>query len=492
MPHVAAKPGVPIAPQVAAAPAEPPLCVDLDGTLVATDLLWESVLWLLKRAPWVLLQVPFWLVGGKAVVKCRLAARVKLDVARLPYRPEVLAYLRRQHGAGRPILLVTASSRSLAEAIAAHLGVFSAVLATDETVNLRGERKRRALEERLGAGKFDYLGNDRADLSVWRSARTALLVTRSARLARRAARAVPVERLVEPPRPGLREIHRAVRTHQWVKNLLVFVPLILAHHATDVPAVLRTVAAFAALSLCASSVYLLNDLLDLEADRGHPEKRLRPFAAGTLPIPVGLVLIPLLLGAGVSIALALPAWFGRMLAAYLVLTTAYSFRLKGVAILDVIVLAVLYTIRVVAGGFAAAVAVSPWLIALSIFLFQSLALLKRYAELGLLEAQGRDRVAGRGYVRADRELLGSTGPASGYAAVLVLALYINSHDVVRLYSRPKVLWAVCPLLLYWITHMWLRAHRGQITDDPIVVALEDPVSYLVGGAIVLAMLLSMM
>jgi 4-hydroxybenzoate polyprenyltransferase/phosphoserine phosphatase len=468
--------------------AEVPLCVDLDGTLISSDLLWESVLWLLARSPWVLLLLPLWLLQGKASLKSRIAARVTLDVTRLPYRRDVVAWVRREHARGRRCVLVTASHRSLAEAVAAHLGIFADVLATDATLNLSGEHKRRTLEQQFGAGQFDYAGDSRADLRVWPAARTAIVVGASRRLFRRVS--APEARRFPVARPGLSEVVRAIRVHQWVKNALVFTPLLLAHEFTA-SALLGAAAAFAAFSLCASSVYVLNDLLDLEPDRVHPLKRFRPFAAGTLPIPIGLLLIASGLAAAFGVALLAGPAFTASLGTYLALTTAYSVWLKRLAVVDVVVLAVLYTLRVLAGGLAADVPVSPWLMALSIFLFQSLALQKRYAELALLAPERRERVAGRGYVAGDAQLLATIGPASGYMAVLVLALYITSEEVVRLYDQPKVLWLVCPMLLYWITHMWLRASRGQVTDDPLVVALHDRASWIVGGAVLLVMLAAM-
>ncbi len=473
---------------VRGAAAEPALVVDLDGTLLATDLLWESVIALARQDPGALLRLPLWAARGRPRLKAEIARRVALDVARLPYREELLAFLREERARGRRIVLATASHRSLAEAVAGHVSLFAEVVATDGAPNLSGLDKRRALEARLGSGAFDYAGDAAADLPVWQAARRALVVTRSRRLERKVSATVPVARLFRPPAGRLRALARAARLQQWVKNALVFAPLILAHQVLDPLAVARTGAAFLAFSLCASGVYLLNDLLDLEADRAHPVKRTRPFAAGTLPVTAGLAAIPPLLAAGLAVALALPPAFLAALGAYLILTTAYSLRLRAVVVADVVLLAVLYTLRVVAGGLAAGVPISPWLTALSIFLFQSLALLKRFAELNVLAARGGETGTGRGYVAGDRELLSSAGPASGYVAVLVLALYINSQDVVRLYQHPKILWAVCPLLLYWITRLWFRAHRRQIVDDPIVAALRDPASYAVGAAITLTML----
>lgn len=276
---------------------------------------------------------------------------------------------------------------------------------------------------------------------------------------------------------------RALRAHQWVKNLLVFVPLLMAHRVFDVGALRAAALAFAAWSLCASGVYLLNDLLDLAADRAHPTKRARPLAAGAISRRTVYFLAPALVLAGLAAAfLLLPAGFGLMLALYLALTTIYSAWLKRLALVDVMVLAGLYTLRVLSGGYATGVPVSPWLLAFSMFLFLSLAFVKRYTEL---RANGGGAgFSRRGYTRDDMELLKSFGAASGYLSVLVLALYINqSREVTQLYRRPELLWLAGPCLLYWVTRVWLLAHRGELHEDPVVFTVRDPASYLVGALI---------
>lgn len=281
---------------------------------------------------------------------------------------------------------------------------------------------------------------------------------------------------------------RTLRVQQWVKNLLLFVPTVLDHRLQETPVLVRATLAFAAFCCAASGAYILNDLLDLEADRRHRTKRHRPFASGQVPARLGWVLAPALIAAGFAIALPLQSsHFTALLALYVATTTAYSVYLKRVAVLDVIVLAGLYTLRVLAGVAATGVRFSTWLLAFSMFLFLSLAFQKRYAELTGFEAGEREMLSRRGYQRADREWLGAMGGASGYLSVLVLALYINSEEVVVLYRAPLVLWLICPLLLYWTSRMWLRAYRGQVDEDPIVATVRDPSSYIVGALVALVL-----
>jgi 4-hydroxybenzoate polyprenyltransferase len=462
-----------------------PLFVDLDGSLLATDVLWESVLVLLKTKPFALLLFPFWLFTGKARFKSEIARRVTLRVATLPYRSSVLAFLREERRSGREIVLTTAADERIANSVAEHLQLFSAVLASDGQVNLSGEAKLHAIRDYTRATSFDYVGNSMVDLPVWRSAHGAILVSPSGRLRRRAAAVCSVQRTFPPDGGRLRELLRAFRVHQWVKNLLLFAPLLMAHRAMDIGMLTRVLYAFAAFCMGASSSYVFNDLLDLEADRLHPRKRDRPFAAGTLGIGTGLVASSLLLAGSLTTAtMLLPRPVLLELLIYCAATTAYSLYLKRVVILDVLLLAGLYTIRVLAGGAAAGVAVSPWMLAFSMFLFLSLAIIKRYSELGMHRTLERRSIAGRGYTISDMELLRSVGPTSGYLSVLVLALYVNSAEVAKLYGTPTILWLIGPCLLYWISRLWLLSHRGEIDGDPIVFTVKDPVSYVVGATIV--------
>ena len=464
-----------------------PLYADLDGTVLSTDLLYESFLSAFKASPWVAIQCIGWLVQGRARLKEELAARASIDVATLPYRDSVLAFLREERASGRRIVLTTASWVSLAEAVAKHLGLFDEVLATSREGNLKGEAKAARIAERSGEGGFDYIGDSGADLAVWKRSRHAYVVEPSDRLSSRIPQSVPVKRVFRPGEPGdlLRGALRSLRPHQWAKNLLVFVPLIASHRLGELDAVLMSLAAFVSFCLLASSAYLLNDLLDLPADRAHPRKRLRPLASGQLPIPAGAALMLACLAGGAAVAATLPAAFQGTLAAYLLLTIAYSLGLKRVAILDLVSLSLLYTTRIVCGGFALGAPVSFWLLAFAMFFFFSLALLKRYAELIALERDAP--VPGRGYAAHDAEVVLAIGTASAMVSALVLALYINGETAKALYSRPEALWMLCPLLLYWISRVWLLAARGQMHDDPVLFALRDRASYLVGavGALVI-------
>jgi 4-hydroxybenzoate polyprenyltransferase len=462
--------------------ADPPLYADLDGTILSTDLLYESFLSAFKASPWVAIQCVGWTLQGRARLKEELAARASIDVATLPYREPVLAFLREERARGRRIVLTTASWVSLAEAVAKHLGLFDEVMATSRHGNLKGEAKAARIVERSGEKGFDYIGDSDADVAVWRRSREAYVVEGASRLSARVPQGVPVKRVFR--KGGARELLaaalRALRPHQWSKNLLVFVPLVAAHRVMEVAAVATSVAAFVSFCLLASAAYLLNDLLDLPADRAHPRKRLRPLASGALPIPVGAILLALCVAGGAIVACALPPAFQSTMAAYFLLTVAYSMSLKRVAILDLVSLALLYTTRIVAGGFALATPVSFWLLAFAMFLFFSLALVKRYAELVLLE-NGSDPVPGRGYAGHDLEVILAIGSASAMVSALVLALYINGESAKNLYARPEMLWMLCPILLYWISRVWLLAARGKMHDDPIVFALRDRASYAVAG-----------
>lgn len=466
---VTAPPLVP-RPDVAA-----PLCVDLDGTLIKTDLLFELLVLLVKRRPLELFKVPGWLLRGRAYLKQQLAARAELDVTSLPYREPLLSFLREEREKGRKLTLATAADARVAGRVAEHLGVFDAVVASDGETNLSGRRKLAALERLHGGPGFVYVGDAAVDLPVWRRAQGAILVAGGTRFEGVLGN---VERTFAD-RFRVREVGRAMRLHQWAKNVLLFVPLVLAHQVMTPTAALAALAAFVAFGLLASSVYVQNDLLDLEADRHHARKRFRPFASGALPIRFGLLLAPLLIALSVGISLFLPPLFLGVLGLYFVVTVSYSFYFKRKPILDVLLLSLLYTVRIVAGGAAVGITVSPWLLAFSMFFFLNLAYVKRFSELR--ELPGESSLRARGYARTDLEGLADLGVASGYVSILVVALYINSPEVRTLYSSPQVLWLLCPLLVYWVSRVWLLARRGKMHDDPVVFALRDRVSYAIGA-----------
>ena len=465
-----------------------PLCVDLDGTLVKSDTLWEALFVMIRRRPLDALLLPFWVFGGKAQFKQRIADRVELDPASLPYNERFLAYLREQAALGRPIVLATAANQAFANKIADHLGLFTDVIASDAAHNVVGDRKLEMLEQRCGAQQFDYAANAKADLHIWRRARQAILVNPDKGIEKRVREATTIAEVFETRGPILATYLRAIRVHQWLKNLLVFLPL-LASHQWELALLMQAGVAFLAFSLCASSAYLINDLLDLPADRNHSKKRNRPLAQGDMAIPSAVMLASGLLVIGVGISLTLPATFLALLASYYMATLLYSIFLKRIALVDVLTLAGLYTLRVLAGGAAVMIMPSFWLLALSMFLFLSLALVKRGAELQDLDGAGIAPI-GRSYGHSDLELLKTMGVASGYMAVLVVALYINSEEVLQNYSRPQMLWLVCPLLLYWVSRLWLKTGRSQMHHDPLVFAIKDPISQILGVLILASVLLA--
>lgn len=457
----------------------PPLIVDLDGTLTPTDTLGESLFLLARERPWTMLRALVTLRAGRAAFKARVAELAPPDPTALPLNAALVDWLRAQAASGRTLVLATASDQRLAHAVADRVGLFATVLASDGQRNLKGPAKAAALVERYGQGGFDYVGDSRADLPVWAAARQAIVVG-GAGLAKAAAQVTAVGCHFPPP-PRAAALLTALRPHQWVKNLLLFLPLVAAHHLSDGPRLLAVVLAFGLFSLTASAVYLLNDLLDLPADRAHPRKRQRPFAAGTLPLAWGALLSPLLILTALGLSLLfLPPLFTLILVGYTLLTTAYSFGLKRKPVVDVLLLAALYTVRVIAGAAAVAIVPSFWLLAFSLFIFLSLALAKRYTELDSLRQRGELTAAGRGWHVDDLPLVQSLGTGAGLAAVLVLALYIDSAPARQLYATPQVLWLVCPLLLYWISRLWFKTHRGEMHDDPVVFALRDRVSLATG------------
>ncbi len=455
--------------------------VDLDGTLVKTDLLVENLFLFLRLYPLRILEVILWLFHGKAHFKKCLADAVVPDVTHLPYNKELLVWLEHQRAEGASLVLATASDIRIARKLAEHLGIFNDVYGTEKT-NLSSYNKRDILVQRYGERGYEYVGNSVDDLAVWKRASVIHVVNPEYGVLVAARKIGTVDMILENKTPYVRSLVKALRIHQWAKNLLVFVPLLASHRILETQLLLSGLLAFISYGACASSVYLLNDLLDLPEDRQHPTKCKRPLAAGTLPILHALFMIPVLLLVAFGIALwYLPAQFTGVLAIYYVLTLAYSLWLKRVVMLDVITLAILYTIRVIAGASAMSLVATFWILTFCMFIFLSLAFLKRYTELCDARENGKtDKPSGRGYYPADFELLASLGGASGYISVLVLALYINESTTGHLYNSPEWMWAACPLLLFWLSRVWLLAHRGQMHDDPIIFALHDKVSLCVG------------
>jgi len=467
-----------------------PLAVDLDGTLIHSDMMWESFSRLLREKPLTVLSVPFWWSRGRAYLKQQLAAHVRVDATTLPYTGEFLAWLREQKSAGRKLVLATASDLMMAEPVAKHIGLFDEVLASDGKINLRDNAKLAALTKKFGERGFDYAGNSSVDLDVWKGSHAAVVVNGSNGLAESAKTVTTVARVFPSSVSRFHELLQSLRPHQWIKNFIILVPLLTAHQLGDRQTLIQAVLAFAGFCLCASAVYLLNDVLDLDADRQHPTKRNRSFARGTLPLQVGLFGGPVLLLLALAVALLLSFAFAAVLLGYFVFATLYSMRLKQIALLDVLCLAGLYTIRLVAGHVATGIAWSAWLLAFSMFIFLSLALMKRFQELQGLRQKNDFEIKGRGYTAGDLRLVTVLGLISGFVAVVVLALYVNSDQVVKLYAHPTALLLVCPLLLFWISRVWWLAHRGQMHDDPTAFAFKDWVSYAIGAATLAVMWLA--
>lgn len=456
------------------------LAVDLDGTLLRSDMLYESIANVMHRAALGLLRLPFWLAKGKAHVKQELARRSQIDVTSLPYNEDVLQLIRDARDKGDLIVLCTATDQDLAKRIAAHLDLFDEVMASDGICNLGADAKAQALIARFGEKGFSYAGNSRADFPVWQVARKAIVVNSSAKFAASVSKLCEVEQILSPGPLGLREIASALRVHQWLKNVLIFVPLLASHQVFDLGLWRDAFAAFLAFSLCASSVYIINDFIDLESDRLHPRKSRRAFASGRVPLLLGFVMAFGFAVIGLGIAVAVGGYFPLILLSYLLITTFYSTLLKRIVLIDCLTLGGLYTLRVVAGSEASVEDISSWLLGFSFFLFLSLSYVKRYAEMLPFGGDPGKQIPGRGYNSSDTPIVAMLGVGSGYAAVVVLALYLNSETVRLLYETPQILTGTVPILLFWISWIWLRANRGEMHDDPVIFAIRDSVSRWAG------------
>jgi 4-hydroxybenzoate polyprenyltransferase/phosphoserine phosphatase len=465
-----------------------PLCVDLDGTLVKSDTLVDSLLVLARTGPLKVLALPGQLLGGRAAFKAYVTEQVRLDVTHLPYNRKLLAFLAEEQARGRAIYLATGADERLAARVAEHLGYFRGVLGSDGTTNLTGNRKLDSLRSRLGAREFDsvgfdYVGNDTPDLPLLERAAEPLVANPSWRLRRKLrARGIEPAQVFEERGREAESLLKAIRPHQWAKNLLVFLPLLLAH-SRDTALYGAALLAFCCFSLTASAAYIVNDLMDIEADRHHARKRLRPFASGDLPAATGLLAaaIFLLIALAGARLLALP--FLGWLLLYLGAAIIYSLYWKRIALADVVVLSGLYTLRLLAGSAATHSHISHWLAGFSGFLFFSLAVVKRFAELENLRLSGTVPRNGRGYLVTDLNQLRSFGTASAFAAVVVFAIYISSQEVTKLYRRPELLWLIMPLMLLWLCRVWLLASRGNLDEDPMVFALTDRMSLAIGAAV---------
>ncbi len=466
-----------------------PLCVDLDGTLIRTDIMLESFVRAFKSHLYIIFFIPFWLMKGKNHLKMQLAIRSDIDVDNLPYEETFLQYIRDQFSEGRELVLVTGSYEKYANKIAEYLGIFSGVVSTNDSVNLTGRNKAKYLEEKYGQRNFDYAGNESKDGYIWEISRRAIVVNANQKTIDIAKNSCEIEKIIDRKKAGIKKYLKAIRIHQWTKNALIFVPILAAHKFTELEGITSTLIAFLAFSLCASATYILNDLLDLDADRIHAYKMKRAFASGDISILSGLIMSFFLFLISIILLFFVPPAFALVLFIYVVTTLVYSFKLKTLPMVDVIVLAGLFTSRVIAGAAASKIDPTFWLLAFSVFLFLSLALVKRASELINLRLNNKEQAKGRGYAVTDLSIVKSMGTSSGYLAVLVLALYIHSQEITKLYINPNMLWFICPLVLFWISRIWLITARGNMHEDPIVFAIKDKGSWIIAflAAIVLGL-----
>jgi 4-hydroxybenzoate polyprenyltransferase len=459
-----------------------PLVVDLDGTLVRSDLFVESAFAYLGQNPLGAVNLLSAIWHGKAALKAEIAAKTEIDVSHLPYDEGIVSLIRQRRAAGSQVYLASASNERYVRAVADHLGLFDGWFASNDNENLSSGSKARRLVEAFGEGGFDYVGNGHADLAVWTVACRRVAVRVSPTVRSKLIEMDPDATVLENAMGRTQTWIKLLRAHQWAKNVLVFVPLVTARRL-DLLAFGEAIGAFLTFSLAASAIYILNDLVDLDADRKHPSKKRRPLAAGTVPITRAMALIPALLVVGLNGALAIAPSLAVVLLAYLLLTTAYTFVLKRKMLVDVLALASLYTIRVVGGAVAISVPMSEWLLGFSMFIFTALALIKRYVELAARIDKELSDPTNRNYRKSDLDIVAALAAAASFNAVTVFALYISSDVVRSLYRYPEALWFICLILMYWLGRALLMAHRRLMADDPIVFALRDWNSYVALGLI---------
>ncbi|MCK1721271.1 UbiA family prenyltransferase [Bradyrhizobium sp. 141] len=469
-------------------PRDNPLVVDLDQSLLLTDVLCESFLNALPRGFRVNFAAIRALANGKAALKHYLAMSSELDYATLPYNHCVMDLIHAAKARGRKVYLTAANAKH-AKAIADQLGIFDGWFASDATTNLSEPSKAEILAAAFGRNGFDYVGNDCADSPVWEFADNVYGVglsnSEKNRLIALKGNCVALDR----GNASRRTWFKAIRVHQYVKNLLVFAPLVTSHQFS-LAKISAAMVAFLAFCACASAVYILNDLLDLGSDRAHSSKRARPFASGLLHLRTGLLMVPILLLFSLMLAATISCGFVDLLAGYFALTSVYSVYLKRKMLVDVVVLAMLYTLRIVAGGVALEIQISQWLFIFSMFIFTSLALIKRYVELATRLDRGLPDRPDRDYRITDLDVVAALAAAAGLNAITILALYVASPDVQILYRHPKALWLICPILLYWIGRALMMAQRRLMDDDPIVFALKDRLSAIAIASIVAVVIMA--
>ena len=465
-----------------------PLVVDIDGTLICSDLMFEAALQLVATQPWNAWKLVRWLVRGKASFKKNLADTVDPHISSMPLREETVAAIAAANAQGREVWLASASDHRWVEQIAARIDGVDGLMGSDGVTNLAGPNKAAALVERFGYKGFDYIGDQMVDMPVWDAARSQIMIARTGGLERAVKRRFPEVQIIARPRTPIRLYFKAMRPYQWAKNALVFLPAIAGHQLGDPAVLMATITAFFAFSIAASSAYIINDLLDLPGDRDHHRKSKRPFAAGQISIPRGIAMAIGLMVVAIGTAALLPLEFLAILLGYVALTLCYSFYLKRQMLVDVIILGGLYTMRVLGGIAATGEEKSQWLLMFCLFFFLSLAIVKRCSELVARRDAGKSAPPGRGYAINDLAMLLPLGAAAGYASVMVVMLYLSSPQIASLYAHPLRMWLICPLLIYWISRALMLANRDEMHDDPIIFAMTDKVSWLTGvvAAVIIA------
>ncbi len=459
------------------------LFVDLDGTLIKSDLLFECLVPIIKNYFYAIFLAPFWLLKGKAYLKDKFSDLVSINPEILPYNNNVLEYIRKEKENGSKIILATASNIKLAKSISDYLGIFDDVIASSKEENLKGKNKlnkiKLYIENNNTNKEFSYIGDSEADVKIFNETNIPIVVGNKNVFNKIKSKNDKTTFVDGENDFSLKKFFKMIRTYQWVKNFLIFLPLILAHKFLDVNLLLKALVAFFSFSFLASSVYIINDIMDVESDRIHPSKKNRPIASGAVKISSALKVAFILMPLSFIISIFLGKEFLFVLLTYFITTSCYSFYLKKIMLVDILILSLLYTVRMFAGGVALNIYLSPWLFMFSMFFFFSLACAKRYSELYAVRNNLQDEIKGRGYQAQDLEQIQIFGSSSGYIAILIFALYIQSDISMKLYKTPSFFWALCPIMLYWISRVWLLSHRGQMTQDPIIFALKDKVSYVV-------------
>lgn len=453
------------------------LICDLDECLIKTDALYEQWVSLLKTKPLFFFLSFFWLLKGKAYFKHQIASHTSFKAHLLPYREEVIKLIKSYRTQGKgPVILASASPLPWVQAVANHLGIFDKTIGSTEHKNLKGSKKLQAIKEVIGNGSFSYIGDHVADLALWNESTEIIAINPSEHLKSKISALKRHTQFIEDKSSPWKLLIKQIRPHQWVKNALVFLPALAGHKLTAPDVLLKCFLAFAGFCLSASFVYVLNDLLDLPSDRNHHTKKNRPFASGNLSIKWGVFLLPSLLLGVLFFAIQLPVQFAGWVSTYLILNLAYSFYLKQSVIVDIIILSMMYTLRIFAGSAASSVPVSEWLLSFSTLFFFSLACVKRYTEI--IRSKNKITIDGRGYRQVDHSIIQTLGTGSGLLSILIILLYMQSADVRALYKNPQSLWYATPILLFWVSRVWLLTNRDEIHDDPVVFAVKDKISWL--------------